>query len=244
MLIRSLLKKHLKPLLIKNGIALNKNMQYDLQAWRIMQKILDKNSNCLDIGCHAGEFMDWMLELAPQGHHFGFEPIPELYKKLQDKFKKKVGLYALALGAETGKARFTLVRNAPAYSGLQKRVYSVKNPEIETIEVNVERLDNLFAALDQLKLIKIDVEGGEFDVIRGGKELILRCKPYIFFEFGKGAAEYYGSGPEAMFDLLDELNMNVYQLKYFLEDLNPLTKSTFAQHFESGSEYYFIAAPK
>jgi FkbM family methyltransferase len=244
MQIRSLLKKHLKPLLIKNGIALNKNMQYDLQAWRIMKKILDKNSNCIDIGCHAGEFMDWMLELAPQGHHFGFEPIPELFNKLQGKFKKKVGLYALALGHETGKARFTLVRNAPAYSGLQKRVYSVKNPEIENIEVNVERLDNVFAALDQLKLLKIDVEGGEYDVIRGGKELILRCRPYIFFEFGKGAAEYYGSGPDAMFDLLDELNMNVYQLNQFLMDGKPLLKSEFIQHFEAGTEYYFIAGSK
>jgi FkbM family methyltransferase len=241
---RSLLKKYLKPLLIKNGIALNQNMRYDVQAWRIMNKILEKNSNCLDIGCHAGEFMDWMLELAPKGHHFGFEPIPELFKNLQLKFKKKVGLYALALGAETGKAKFTLVRNAPAYSGLQKRVYSVKNPEIENIEVIVERLDNVFATLDQLKLIKIDVEGGEYDVIRGGKELIIRCKPYVFFEFGKGAAEYYGSGPEAMFDLLDELNMDVYQLKHFLDGLKPLLKSEFIQHFESGTEYYFIAAPR
>jgi hypothetical protein len=72
----------------------------------------------------------------------------------------------------------------------------------------------------------------------------LRCKPYIFFEFGKGAAEYYGSSPEAMFDLLDELNMNVYQLKHFLEDLQPLSKPAFVDHFESGSEYYFIAAPQ
>jgi hypothetical protein len=47
-----------------------------------------------------------------------------------------------------------------------------------------------------------------------------------------------------MFDLLDELNMDVYQLKHFLDGLKPLLKSEFIQHFESGTEYYFIAAPR
>lgn len=42
-------------------------------------------------------------------------------------------------------------------------------------------LDRLLPQED-VRLLKIDVEGMEAEVIRGGQELISRCRPYIYFE--------------------------------------------------------------
>jgi hypothetical protein len=64
------------------------------------------------------------------------------------------------------------------------------------------------------------------------------------FEFGLGSAEFYGSGPELMYDLLQEVKLNVFCLGDFLSNNKPLSKDQFKQHFDQGSEYYFIAAPK
>jgi len=241
--IKEFLKTYLKPHLIRSGILLTRNMRYDRQTWLIMKRILRNDDSCVDVGCHKGELMDWMLQLSPEGKHTGFEPIPSLYKNLQSKYGSKVKLYNCALGKEKGEANFQVVKDAPAYSGLKKRKYLVENPEIEEVHVKVETLDELFAHQFNLKLLKVDVEGGEFDVLSGGKALILKCRPYVLFEFGLGSAEFYGSGPEMMFDLLQEVKLNVFCLSDFLGNLAPLSKDKFIQHFNQGSEYYFIAAP-
>jgi FkbM family methyltransferase len=241
--IKEFLKTYLKPHLIRSGILLTRNMRYDRQAWLIMKRILRKDDSCVDVGCHKGELMDWMLQLSPEGKHAGFEPIPSLFSNLQAKYGQRVKLYNCALGKEQGEANFQVVKDTPAYSGLKKRKYLVENPEIEEVHVKVETLDNLFAQQPSLKLLKVDVEGGEFDVLSGGKDLILRCRPFVLFEFGLGSAEFYGSGPELMYDLLQEVKLNVFCLGDFLSNNKPLSKDQFKQHFDHGSEYYFIAAP-
>jgi len=47
-------------------------------------------------------------------------------------------------------------------------------------KVRALRLDSL--GLARLDLLKIDVEGAEFDVLAGAIETIKRCKPYIMAE--------------------------------------------------------------
>ena len=56
----------------------------------IMRRVIQHNSNCIDIGCHKGEILDVMLELAPEGKHTAFEPIPVFYNALIEKYKSKI----------------------------------------------------------------------------------------------------------------------------------------------------------
>lgn len=48
-------------------------------------------------------------------------------------------------------------------------------------------LDELFPLADDVVLIKVDVEGMEFDVLCGGAELIDRCRPVIITEINDDA---------------------------------------------------------
>jgi FkbM family methyltransferase len=43
-------------------------------------------------------------------------------------------------------------------------------------------LDHTFATLPRLRLLKIDVEGMELDVLQGGRELIMRTRPALYVE--------------------------------------------------------------
>ena len=226
-------------------LDITKNLQYDRQTLQILERVLKADSNCIDIGCHKGEILELFINLAPQGTHYAFEPIPPMFKVLQDKFAgKKVNLFQLALSNEKGKTTFNFVRNAPAYSGLKQRRYDTSNPDIEVIPVEIDLLDNIIPSNSSVGLIKIDVEGGEFGVLKGGIKTIIRCKPHIVFECGLGGSDFYGTKPDAIFSFLSvECGLKINTLAGFLNNQPALSLSGFTQYFYTNSEYYFIAYP-
>jgi FkbM family methyltransferase len=238
-------KNILRPVFNFLHLDVTKNMQYDRAAIAFMKKILKKDSVCIDIGCHKGEIMDEILLLSPIGKHYGFEPIPWMFEALTNKYKSKpVVIYPNAVSNVELKTTFKVVKNAPAYSGLKNREYAIKNPDIIEINVNQVKLDSIFKDLKKLDFIKIDVEGGELNVMEGASEIIQKLRPALLFEFGKGSSEYYNSTPENMFDLLDNLNMNIYLLINYLKSPVVLNKKAFCQIYNERTEYYFIALPK
>ena len=72
------MKELLKKLLKRLPVAFTKNQQYDRDTNRVLRRVLHPTANCVDVGCHKGEVLALMLQQAPQGQHYGFEPIPAL----------------------------------------------------------------------------------------------------------------------------------------------------------------------
>jgi FkbM family methyltransferase len=217
-----------------------KNHTYDQQTKQLISK-LDKNANCIDIGCHKGDILEAMIEFAPQGSHTAFEPIPELYDDLIKKFSN-VTIHKKALSTKKGKTKFYNVVSGQGVSGLKKRDYDREHQIIE-IDVEIDTLDNLIPNDLKIDLIKIDVEGGEFDVMLGGKELILKNKPIIVFEFEKEAAEKYNTTAEKVFDFVnDEAQMRIGLISNWLagKKNENFTKKEFVRQFDTVENFYFI----
>ena len=233
--------------LVKSGfellqIDLTKNMQYDRLTKIIMKQELGSHSNCLDIGCHEGEMLEKMIELSPFGKHIAFEPIPYLFEKLQKKYSKGTSIHQIALSNKNGEVTFNVVKNAPAYSGIKKRSYDVSNPDIEKIQVSTQKLDDLLPADKQIDFVKIDVEGGEYDVLLGGLETFKRCQPVLIFEFGLGASDFYGTTPDQLFDLIvNQIGLHIYTLENFIAKDSPIQIEEFKKMYAENSEYYFVA---
>jgi FkbM family methyltransferase len=225
---------------------MNMNELYDLQTIEIMTRILSKDSNCLDIGCHQGTMLSEMLKFAPLGVHSGFEPLPDMYQGLQEKFgeMRNVRLYNCALSDSAGQVTFQHVVSNPGYSGLRRRRYDRENELIQEITVQTELLDNIVERGFPIRFIKIDVEGAELQVLRGGVETIKANKPVIVFEHGLGAADYYGTKPEDIFELLVSMcGLRLFTLGEWLEfeGKKSLGEEAFCDHFYSGRHYYFCA---
>jgi FkbM family methyltransferase len=237
------LRDRLKSLIIRFGIPLTKNLKYDIITKKILRNVLKNDSNCIDIGCHKGEIMDDILKYAPLGKHYGFEPLPHLYKFLKEKYSgMNIALFPVALYDSTGETTFQYVVNAPAYSGIRKRHYDFSDPDISELTVEKNLLDNLIPENENISLIKIDVEGAEYPVMKGGVKTIRRCRPVIIFEFGIGAADCYSVKPEEMFDLLcTGCGMNIATLNGFLKNRQTLTREEFCRLYEMQLEYYFVA---
>jgi FkbM family methyltransferase len=239
------LKDILRELFIFLHIDYSRNIHYDRHTRRIMKAYLLPRSNCIDVGCHKGEMLKSMLKYSSEGTHFAFEPIPAYFHRLKQEFGTRCQVFPYALSDHKGVESFQFVRNAPAYSGLKKRRYDTLNPEIELIEVQVETLDSHIPADIHIDFIKIDVEGGEFGVLKGGVRTIQRCQPLIIFECGLGASDFYGTRPE---DLYDFLTVDC-DLRISLLDRWPLlnqefTCSDFCDAFTTNSDYYFVAWKK
>jgi len=207
-----------------------------------MKKVINKNTNCIDIGCHKGEILDIMLHLSPEGKHFAFEPIPLLFNFLENKYGKKSTIFPYALSDKKGSSTFNYVKNAPAYSGIKKRNYDIDKPEIVEIKVELNTLDEVIPSNIQIDFIKIDVEGGEFGVLKGGKKLLIKYKPTIIFECGLGASDFYGVKPEEIYNFMTkEIGFNISLLKSFIKKSLPLTLKEFKYYYSTNKEYYFIA---
>lgn len=223
-------------------LDLTKNLEYDRLTKKIMKQVIDKESNCIDVGCHKGEILDSILHLAPGGKHYAFEPIPDLQKDLQLRFSSKATIFPYALAEKNGNSTFQYVKNAPAYSGILKRRYDVKNPDIEEIEVELKMLDEILPAGTRIDFIKIDVEGAELGVLRGAKRLISENKPVVIYENGLGASDYYGTKPEDLYNFFtDEIGMKVSTLSSYISNKEPLSLFEYKDLYNNSKEYYFIA---
>jgi FkbM family methyltransferase len=236
------IKNVLRSTLIFFHIDITKNLEYDRLTAKIIKDNLNTNSNCIDVGSHKGEILELMLKYAPNGKHYAFEPIPYLFTKLKSKYSSKAEVFSYALSNNEGESSFQLVKNAPAYSGIKKRRYDISNPDIEEINVKLKELDDIILPKYKISLIKIDVEGGEFGVLKGAKNLLKRDKPIIVFECGKGASDYYGTDPKDLYSFLkEEIGLDIFTLKSFIKNREPLKINEFSEYFDNNMEYYFVA---
>ncbi len=238
-------KQIIRKCLLKVPFNISKNIEYDKLTLAIMDKVLKADAVCIDVGCHKGEVLEEMIKRAPKGRFFAFEPIPEFYAFLKQNFTdENCKLFNCALGVKEGTSDFNYVKSNPAYSGLKKREYKSQNEEIEKLTVEVKRLDDLIPSTIKIDFIKIDVEGGELDVLGGAVQLIKRDKPIVVFEFGLGASDYYGTKPVDIYNLLcKECGLFIYTLKDWKTNGSYLDQKEFEDQYFNRINYYFIAAP-
>ena len=219
------------------------NERYDRQTEAVIKKVCKPDSVCIDVGCYKGEILTLMMKYAPEGRHIGFEPIPEQYNTLKIKFGYKADIYPYALGDENKEQTFQHVVSNPTYSGLKKRKYKGEE-NIQVISVQVRQLDEVISNEIPIRLIKIDVEGGEYDVLRGGMKTLKKWRPYIIFEHGVGGADKYGIGPGDVYRfLVHDLGYTILLMEDFLknEKGKGFSASEFDEQFWEGKNSYFLA---
>ena len=75
--------------------------------------------------------------------------------------------------------------------------------------------------------------------------MLRRCRPFVVFEHGLGAADCYGARPEQVFDLLSDCGLRVSLMKDWLEhgSTKGFTRAALAEEFDMRRNYYFLAHP-
>jgi FkbM family methyltransferase len=240
----SFIKKIAKKLQAALPFAIRKNEVYDRYTKDIIAKHCNHNSICIDIGANEGKILHWITKTSPNAMHYAFEPIPSLYNKLKIKYANQAMIFPIALSNQKSISTYNLVTTNNALSGLKKRPYASFHQE-QKIEVLTDLLDNIIKEKDQISLIKIDVEGGEWNVLKGAEKTISRCKPMILFECGKIGGELYGYTASDIYQFFYHiLEYRIYTLKGWLKTKNELSFLEFTKYYETGREFFFLASPK
>jgi FkbM family methyltransferase len=149
----------------------------------LVRSLCDPGRVSLDIGADVGEFAIAMLTSSRAV--IAFEPRPAQARDLTAMFEAvgaPVRVEAVALSDAPGVTAMRVVQSDPGRSTIdQENVLdtAVGGP-VATIDVAVKRLDDL--QLEDVGLIKIDVEGHELAVLRGAADTLERNHPTIVVE--------------------------------------------------------------
>lgn len=204
----------------------------------LLERVLDQDDDCLDIGAAEGFVLREMVRLAPRGTHVAWEPLPDQAARLRAAFPG-VEVREAALSDANGKADFQHATDEPGWSGFRARP-TPRASRFATLSVACERLDDALPAGVEPRFIKIDVEGAEEGVLRGAMGTLRSHRPVIVFEHARGGAELYGTTPTAIHDLL------ATELGYRIEGLDgdgPYDRAAFERVFSTGERYNFVAWP-
>jgi FkbM family methyltransferase len=141
----------------------------------------------LDIGANIGSYSEAIRRSASQSTIFAFEPSSFARKRLEDRFigDSSVVIVPLAVGSTNFKGTLWSVTPGSGLASLTKRRLEHFGIDFSQSEsVDVVTLDSWVNSAKVLpNLIKIDVEGHELDVLKGGLKT-LALTQVVQFEFG------------------------------------------------------------
>ncbi len=124
----------------------------------------------LDIGANEGMFSIMMAKLFPETRVIALEPLPSTYFNLvRNKELNKcsnIEAYNVGVGSP-GKHTATLVTNKNGMSGGSTSLCTFNPEHHNKTEVGLISLDEAFDlySIDRCRLLKIDIEGAEYEVL-------------------------------------------------------------------------------
>jgi FkbM family methyltransferase len=137
-------------------------------------------STVLDIGANTGQFAAHIRDTLPAAFIYSFDPVEENFRRLQrrEAGDRRFKAYGFALGDINQKLpfnqnRFTASSSFLDLSELHQSNYPFAR-DVERVEVEIRRLDDVAEDLNMKPeiLVKLDVQGFEDRVIRGGESVL------------------------------------------------------------------------
>lgn len=176
------------------------------------RRICRPGSVAFDIGANLGYHTLLLAGLVGgEGECYAFEPNSEncrliLLGRERNKFAN-IKLMPFALSNESGLAYFSA--HLGSNGGFITKQGALSQGE--SIIVPVFTLDGL--SLPNVDVLKVDVEGAEYRVLRGGEALLTRSRPAIISEFSiEMTTRVSGVSPADYLNWIDGMGYNIYVL--------------------------------
>lgn len=218
------LNEYKKPMIMKRkyGITmkLDNNEPHDIDVYKrwlkdhdgetdlelLMHKKLSAGDTFVDIGANEGYYTLLASKLVGEsGRVYAFEPAKKAYGRLVENLKlnkcNNVTVFNIGLGSKSGSADLNI---SSVEDGQNSLVTAERSASTEKIEI--KPIDEL--KLGNVKMVKIDVEGYEREVIEGGRGFFTKVKPLVNFEFNYSILRQKTSNFNETFDALRSCGYN------------------------------------
>jgi FkbM family methyltransferase len=173
---------------------------------RLFRRYLRPGDTVVDVGANIGALaITAALAVGKSGKVYAIEAHPRIHRYLIDNLKlnglDNVAAMQCALGDEVGQATLSDIR-----SDDQNRV----SPSGQGLVVPLSRLDDLPIGEERIDLLKIDVEGFELAVLRGGPRILQRTQ-CVYFESNDSHCARFGHRPGELVELLARAGFRCFQ---------------------------------
>lgn len=202
---------------------------YEPEVRAFLQYALRPGDTFIDCGANVGYFSIQAGALVGRGGKVvAIEANPRTFKLLERNLRANhFGIpVQCALTSEAGEVELFMPKDWDVYSSLRAGSL-VEGSADQSFKVTARTLDEVVdaLALQKVDLVKIDIEGGELDVLRSAPKLLSILRPLIIAEYSVNTWASFG----ASFAQLEELSRNhSYQLRLFDQQkqrLTPLSKN-------------------
>lgn len=213
---------------------------YETGSLNLFKNILLRGDVFIDVGTNIGLMSFFSASIiGNEGKVLSFEPTTKYFHDFNEaihknKFKN-IQAFKLALGREKGS--FPIYFNSICPS-------LVKTNETDKFEIiDVQKLDDVLIEnkIDKVKLIKIDVEGFELEVIKGGEKLFSsKNAPVACVEYVRNQKMITDDGMSA-FDLLKKLNSyRFFQLEKTSDTIGKLIEMKKIEDFHDNDNVFCL----
>jgi FkbM family methyltransferase len=189
---------------------------YEDEIGKLIKISLHEGDNALDVGGNIGlQSLRMSACVGQNGKVYAFEPL----QHIAEKFKKNIALnkvdnvtlFEMALSDQESEMDYKMDKNT-----WNQGTFSLKNEPTgtDTQNIIIKTADGLpeIQQLESLALIKIDVEGFEYNVLRGLKATLQKHSPRVIFEYDNNYWKSTGQNIASCFDFLTELGYIIYQI--------------------------------
>ncbi len=162
-----------------------------------IRRAIKPGATVVDVGANIG-YVSMLLsrQVGETGHVLSYEPVRETFQILQHNMRtlqlENVNAFNVALSAEEG----TALMGIPQYAAGGENLYESHLLEKEedageerAVRVEKRTLDGACLSYESVGFVKIDAEGHEWEVLRGGEKLIARDRPTLLIESGDDPAD-------------------------------------------------------
>jgi FkbM family methyltransferase len=199
------------------GLIMSKGALLDpseLKLTKFLIKNLKENDIFYDVGANYGFYTYLALEFCKEVN--SFEPLPDVFENLRMNLEgdKKVFLNNMALSEQIGEtfiyvggAKFYTKEHTGGSTIITDKSYLNKLNPSRKILIKTITLDEYIKNHNKPTIIKLDVEGAESLVIKGGYEFFKNNSPIIAMEVWSGDGIKFS---QESINLLTKLNYKPY----------------------------------
>jgi FkbM family methyltransferase len=166
----------------------------------------------LDIGANIGFTTLNFANHCRQGFVYGYEPDSLSFNKLKGNLSlnhfSNVIINRKGLGETTAELRLVTINRH--HTGMN-RILSPSTIDYESEKIEVVRVDDEVTRLNikNINLMKIDVEGYEWNVLQGAVDSIQKFRPILFIELIEKNLRHYGHSSETLVKWVQGLGYRV-----------------------------------
>lgn len=181
-----------------------------------------KNKTVFDIGANHGMFsLAFSRAVQPNGRIVSFEPNPIVYQELLCNLEvndfSNIQTFQVALGSYEYKSQLIFDTTHTGTGSLNNKVSDnfIATNTLEKIDVEVISLDYFCSNNDipSPEFLKIDVEGFEFDVLKGMENTLENKKPELYIEIHGATFKDKEANIQNIVRLLERYNYNIMHIE-------------------------------